>query len=87
MKNENITINGDLLIELLKLSKPFETKDHNCGPQVNGQFVHSLANLLQSKNEDFDSSLFINKVANKSNSAYEDEMKEVLLKIIKADQI
>lgn len=82
MKNKNLNIDCDLLIELLKLSRPFEAKDHNCGSQINGKFVHLFADLLQSQNDNFDSSLFIHKVANKSNSAYEEETKEILLSII-----
>ena len=81
---ENLTINQDLLIELLKLSKPFESKENysNAEHHANSKFVHSLAYLLYSKNENFDIDLFIDKIKNGS-SAYEDEMKEMLLTIIK----
>lgn len=83
---ENLTINQDLLIELLKLGME-HTKINTIpsswsqGVKVNGGFIRALAILLKSKNKDFNIDLFRDKILNGS-SAYEDKMKETLLSII-----
>ena len=87
MKETNLTINSDLLIELLRLSKPFEDKNlhHNSSAEnhINAKFVNSLALLLHSKNEDFDIDLFMSRIADPKPFAYEEAVKEILLGIIK----
>ena len=91
---ENLTINQDLLIELLKLGMEYTKPNQppiesyhslssymSQGVKVNGGFIQSLAILLKSKNEDFNIDLFRDKIFNGS-SAYEDKMKETLLSIL-----
>jgi|11BtaG_2_1085332.scaffolds.fasta_scaffold09215_3 hypothetical protein len=78
---ENLTINQDLLIELLKLGIENTQGSWSQGIKVNGGFIESLAVLLNSKNEDFNMDLFMDKIRNGS-SAYEDEMKETLNSIL-----
>ncbi len=87
MKDINLTINSDLLIELLRLSKPFEDKnlEQNSSAEnhINARFVHSLTKLLKSKNENFDIDLFLNRIADSKPFAYEEAVKDILLEIIK----
>jgi len=87
MEETNLTINSALLIELLRLSKPFEDKNlhHNSGAEnhINAKFVHSLTLLLHSKNEDFDIDVFRSRIADPKPFACEEEAKEILLGIIK----
>ena len=78
---ENLTINQDLLIELLKLGIENTQGSWSQGIKVNGGFVEALAILLKSKNEDFNMDLFMDKIRNGS-SAYEDEIKETLNSIL-----